>query len=102
MPAHFDADAYAGLRHMVLRGQILRDTGLIAAPFIVGFAAERVMLAPLLASAIELFDRVGAHDAFYVVLADVLRCPLLTTDGSLVRAVRHRITIIAPSTADLV
>jgi len=48
--------------------------------------AERVALAPLLASAYELFDRIGAHDAFYVVIARASSCLLLTSDRAQARA----------------
>lgn len=49
---------------------------------------ERFPLAPLLDGAYRLFDQVGAHDAFYVVLAREHEAPLLTTDGALARAAR--------------
>lgn len=49
---------------------------------------ENAPLGSMLMAAYSLFDRVGAHDAFYVVLARAQDAPLLTTDAALARAAR--------------
>lgn len=86
MPAHFEADAYAGLRRMVSIGEIDRGRLSAAIDLLAKMTAERVPLAPLLPAAYELYDRVGAHDVFYVVIARLRGLPLLTSDGPLARA----------------
>ncbi len=97
VPAHFEADAYAGIRRMVLQRMMTRDEATDALARLAGLTADRIALASLLAQAYELFDRVGAHDAFYVVLARGRGAFLLTSDGPLARvgeqlgiAVRYR------------
>ena len=37
----------------------------------------------------ELRDTIGTYDAFYVALAEVLECPLVTSDAHLARAHGH-------------
>ena len=86
VPAHFEADAYAGLRRMVNRGTVKREDLPVAIRLLTHMTGERVPLAALLGQAYELFDRVGAHDVFYVVAAREWDCALLTVDGPLARA----------------
>lgn len=86
MPAHFEADAYAGLRRMVSTRMIGRDDLRIALQRVAGVRGARVPLAPLLSAAYELFDDVGAHDSFYVALALGRGATLVTADGTLARA----------------
>ncbi len=85
MPAHFEAEGYAGLRRMTLYSDIERDELTRAVELLCAIPGERVPLAPLLPHAYALFDRVGAHDAFYLVLAQLRGAPLLTADGPLAR-----------------
>lgn len=86
MPGHFEADSYAGLRHMFNRGDVGRATVASAVARLAELPGERVPLAPLLPAAFQLLDRIGAHDSFYVVLALVRGASLLTSDGPLARA----------------
>jgi predicted nucleic acid-binding protein len=86
VPAHFEADAYAGLRRMVFTGLTTREEIAPAVSALADLAAERMPLAPILPAAFGLFDRLGAHDAFYVVVAMTSECPLVTSDGALARA----------------
>lgn len=86
VPAHFEADAYAGLRRMASTGKIARAAVPVALDRLRLMAAQHIPLAPLLPAAYRLYDRVGAHDVFYVVLAQLRDAPLLTTDGPLARA----------------
>lgn len=86
MPAHFEADTYSGLRRMAFQGLVERSRLPAAITRVARMPGERVPLAPLLPYAYELFDRVGAHDAFYVVLARLHGAPLLTADGPLATA----------------
>ncbi len=73
---------------MVNAGRIERRELAHALIDLADLVRERVPLAPLLNGAFGLFDRVGAHDAFYVVLARDHEAALLTTDGGLARAAR--------------
>lgn len=86
VPAHFEADAYAGLRRMVNTGTIRRDALPTAIQHVADMPGDRVSLAPLLPAAYQLFDRVGAHDSFYVALALARGATLLTSDAPLARA----------------
>lgn len=86
VPAHFEADAYSGLRRMVNTGVIGRGELPAAIQHVADMPGERVPLAPLLRAAYQLFDQVGAHDSFYVALALALRATLLTSDAPLARA----------------
>lgn len=71
---------------MVNRGAVQRQDLPAAIGLLADMAGDRVPLAALLAPAYELFDRVGAHAVFYVVVAREWGCPLVTVDGSLARA----------------
>jgi predicted nucleic acid-binding protein len=71
---------------MAMTGVIDRAALPAALDRVAELPGDRVQLAPLLAAAYRLFDRVGAHDAFYVVLAQLQGAPLLTADGRLARA----------------
>lgn len=86
MPAHFEADVYSGLRRAVFQGLIPRTQLAAAITKVQNMPGERVPLAPLIPFAYELFDRVAAHDAFYVALARLRGAPLLTADGPLARS----------------
>lgn len=54
--------------------------------------AERVTIAPLLASAFALRDRCSMGDALYVALARV-GARLVTLDGRLARAAEHLVPV---------
>lgn len=71
---------------MVNRGVITRDRLPTAVRLLAEMAGDRVPLAPLLPAAYQLFDRIGAHDVFYAVLALARGATLLTSDGPLARA----------------
>jgi predicted nucleic acid-binding protein len=86
MPAHFEAESYAGLRRLATTGALERRTVGTAVSRIAELRGERIPLAPLLPAAYRLYDNVGAHDAFYVVLALLRGAPLLTSDRPLARA----------------
>lgn len=95
MPAHFEAEAYAGLRRLVSTTVLERDALSVAVSRIAGLRGERIPLVPLLPGAYRLHDNVGAHDAFYVVLAGARGAALLTSDRPLARAAeRLGITVL--------
>lgn len=86
VPAHFEADAYGGLRRLYLHHDISSAELEVAARYLVAFPAQRYPLAPLMQIVVRLRDSVSAQDAFYVALAMTLRAPLLTLDRRLARA----------------
>ncbi len=86
MPAHFEADAYAGMRRMAMTQKIQREDLPTALARLADLDGERIAIRPLLSAAYELFDRIGAHDAFYVALALSREATLLTADAPLARA----------------
>ncbi len=60
-------------------------------------ALTKLQTKSLLGRACELRHNVGAYDAMYVALAEILQCPLITTDVRLANAagVRCEIELLA-------
>lgn len=85
-PQHLDAEFLSALRGLVLRGSLAEPRAQLALTRLATAAVERFPLAPLLAEAWTLRDKVSSYDALYVVLARRLQCPLLTTDARLAGA----------------
>jgi predicted nucleic acid-binding protein len=85
MPAHFEADGYSGLRRLATTRKIPREKLPTAIERLARIGGERIALAPLLPAAYQLFDRVGAHDSFYLALALTRGAKLLTADAPLAR-----------------
>jgi len=86
VPAHFEADAYAGLRRMVATQKLARERLLDALMRLAGIEGDRVALGALVPAVYRLYDNVAAHDAFYVALAASRGAILLTADAPLARA----------------
>lgn len=86
VPAHFDAEALAGIRRLVLRRTLSVEAGEIALSRIERFAAERIPVGPLIAAAFAVRDRFGPYDALYAVLAKRDSALLITVDGPFARA----------------
>src|SRR2546428_3566058 len=86
VPAHFDAEVYAAFRRLFRRKLVDRSRLDFITSRLIGLAAERVALPPLLPEVHRLADRFSAADAFYVVLARARRVELLTADAALARA----------------
>jgi predicted nucleic acid-binding protein len=85
VPAHFEADAYAGIRRLVSTKALGRDAAALPMSQIAELPGERIALAPLVPGGLRLYDNVGAHDSFYVVLALLRSASLLTSDRPLAR-----------------
>lgn len=83
-PAHLDAEVLSALARRARSGA-LGDLRAGAAA-LASFPARRFPLAPLLAPAVALLDRIAARDALYVALAVSLGGRLVTTDDRLRRA----------------
>ncbi|HET8567423.1 MAG TPA: type II toxin-antitoxin system VapC family toxin [Candidatus Limnocylindria bacterium] len=86
VPAHFDAEALAGIRRALRRRLIDRDRAELSLLMVARLPAGRRPLTPMLAEAFALRDRFSPGDAFYAVLARRLGARLLTADASLARA----------------
>lgn len=86
VPAHFDAEVLSTFFRRLRRGeveQVRAESALLAA---VRLPAKRVPLTQMVGEAYTLRDRIGAYDAFYVVLARRSSALLITADAPLARA----------------
>ena len=91
------SEVMAALRKMWLRKAISDEVFLEAVNDLKLIRIYTVDTAELLGRAYELRHNVGAYDAMYVALAEVLQCPLVTTDVRLANAagVRCEIELLA-------
>ena len=74
------------LRRVERRGALTAQRAVQAVDDLMDAPVRRFSTLPLLAEAWTLRANVAAADACYVVLARVLRCPLVTADRKLARA----------------
>src|SRR5438552_18583601 len=86
VPAHFDAEVYAAFRRLFRRKLIDRSRLDFITSRLIGLAAERVALPPLLPEVHRHDDRLSAADAFYVALARARGIELVTADAALAHA----------------
>ena len=86
VPAHFDAEVYAAFRRLFRRKLVARSRLDFITSRLIGLAAERVALPPLLPEVHRLADRFSAADAFYVALARARGIELVTADAALAHA----------------
>jgi predicted nucleic acid-binding protein len=90
-------EVLSAIRGKVRGGELTPDSAVAA---MVDFedVEGRLELWPLLEvmteCAIELRENVSAYDANYVALAEILKCPLVTADARLGRAVADRIEVV--------
>ncbi|TME98199.1 MAG: type II toxin-antitoxin system VapC family toxin [Chloroflexi bacterium] len=102
VPAHFDAEVYAAFRRRFRQGLVDRDRLEFVAQRLPSLPVERVSLTSLLWEAHLLADRLSSSDAFYVALARLHDCELVTSDGRLARDafdLAHIRLITAPETS---
>lgn len=85
-PELVDVETVSALRKRWLVGDITDERFALALDDLEALELTRVPALPLMRRAYELRANVTAHDAAYVALAEVLRCPLLTADARLARA----------------
>ena len=85
VPAHFDGEVYSAFRRHFRQGLMTRRQLDRVTANLLTLAAERVALAPLLAEAHVLADRLSVGDAFYVALARIRQIELWTADARLER-----------------
>ena len=91
------SEVLAALRKMWLRKTISDQVFLEAVNDLKLMRIYTVDSVELLGRAYELRHNVGAYDAMYVALAEILQCPLITTDARLSNAsgVRCEIELLA-------
>ncbi len=93
-PTLLDFEVVSALRGLTLGGHL---TPARARDALTDFDALTIRrwpsAAPLRRRAFSLRDNVSAYDAAYVVLAESLRCPVLTRDARLARSRGHDVEI---------
>lgn len=86
VPHLLDVEVTAALRRRVRLGQTAVEVATEVLSDLADLAAMRWDHEPLLRRVWELRENVTAYDAVYVVLAEMLDAPLVTSDGRLARA----------------
>jgi predicted nucleic acid-binding protein len=92
-PHLVDAEIAQVLRRFVLRGELTPEEAVSALDDLAGLPIARYPHAPFLERAFELRDNTTVYDALYLVLAEVLGAPLLTSDTALADVPGHRARI---------
>ena len=93
-PTLLDFEVTSALRGLTLGGHISPDRARDALTDFDVLAIQRwPSAAPLRLRALNLRDNLSAYDAAYVVLAEALRCPVLTRDSRLARSGGHDVEI---------
>lgn len=91
-PALLDAEVLHAVTRYVRRGEMTAERARQALVLLTGAAIERFPIAPLILDVWALRD-VSSYDGFYVALARVLGCPLITCDRALAGAPGLGITV---------
>jgi predicted nucleic acid-binding protein len=86
VPELADVEVLSVVRREVLAGRLTSERGAGALQDYTDLAVERFSHRPLMGRVWELRDTVGAYDAQYVALAELLDSALVTADGRLARA----------------
>lgn len=85
-PDVVNPEVLAALRRLERTGELTPQRAVQALDDLMDAPVRRFSTRPLLAEAWTLRANVSAADALYVVLARILRCPLVTADRKLSRA----------------
>jgi predicted nucleic acid-binding protein len=85
-PDVVNPEVLAALRRLERTGELTTQRAVQALDDLMDAPVRRLSTLPLLAEAWTLRANVSAADALYVVLARILRCPLVTADRKLSRA----------------
>lgn len=91
-PYVIDAEITGLLRRDLLMGALDTTTCTLALHELMDWPGERIPTDPFLERVWDLRATVRTWDAFYVALAEVLDCPLVTLDARLTRATGPRCT----------
>ncbi|GAA2774313.1 type II toxin-antitoxin system VapC family toxin [Kitasatospora cinereorecta] len=82
-PAHLDHEASRAIVRMMQRGHLTEADAGAAIADLDALEVQRIPIPGLLLQAWELRDNTYVGDALYIALAEILMCPLLTTDGKM-------------------
>lgn len=85
-PELLDAEVVSTLRRYWLAGELTDDRAEVALDVLTGSPIVRVPLAPLSTLAWHHRANLSAYDAYYVGLASLLGCRVLTRDAAIARA----------------
>ncbi|WP_250285844.1 MULTISPECIES: type II toxin-antitoxin system VapC family toxin [unclassified Frankia] len=84
-PSLIDAEVLSVLRGLALGGKLPEHRASAALSLLAGMPLQRTPLPAHLARAWQLRANYSAYDAFYVALAELLECTLITSDARLSR-----------------
>jgi predicted nucleic acid-binding protein len=93
-PDVVNPEVLSALRRLERTGTLTARRAVQAVDDLMDAPVRRFSTLPLLAEAWSLRANVAAADACYVVLARILRCPLVTADRKLSRAPRLGVALI--------
>lgn len=93
VPALFDAEVLSAITRRVRHGELSTERANQALELLTIADLERIPIEPLVMDAWALRHSVSSGDAFYVVLARVIGCPLITCDRALAGAPKLGITV---------
>lgn len=96
-PSHFDVEVVNAIRRLTSRGYISEHEGEEAIETLSRLPIERWQAHKFNSNAFRLRNSVSMSDAYYVILAEAVNAPLLTTDGRLARTTGHSAKVIFPS-----
>lgn len=85
-PELIDVETVSVFRKRWLAEDLTKHRFDLAIDDLAALVIQRYPLLPLMRRAFELRSNVTPHDASYVALAEMLKCPLLTGDGRLAAA----------------
>ena len=92
-PALVDAEVLSVLRGLHRRGTLAADAATRTVSLLAAMPLQRVPMPAQLRRAWQLRQNYSAYDAFYVALAELLDCPLVTSDARLSRATGATCTV---------
>jgi predicted nucleic acid-binding protein len=99
-PSLIDYEVASSLRRHVLFGGVTTGRAADALHDLVHMRLTRHPTRQLLPRIWELKETLTSYDGAYVALAELLECPLVTTDERLARSHGHAATVLAPPAAD--
>lgn len=88
-PHLIDAEVTSAIRGLILGGKISGQRGTQMRADFQDLGIVRHVMTPMVPRVLELRNNLTAYDAFYVVLAEALDCPLYTADVKFQGSVGH-------------